>query len=65
MLMDAGKPFNAVRWCEHNEMTCWTARIFMVEIPSDSYDLVMSTITLTHIPIYSIRQNYFRELCGC
>lgn len=31
------------------------------EVPSDTYDLVMSTITLQHICVHEIRYNYFKE----
>lgn len=31
------------------------------EVPSDSYDFVMSTICLQHICVHEIRFNYFRE----
>ena len=31
------------------------------EIQSDTYDAVMSTITLQHIPVHEIRFNLFRE----
>jgi SAM-dependent methyltransferase len=33
----------------------------LADIPSDSYDLIMSTITLQHIPVYAIRFNLLRE----
>ena len=35
--------------------------IDLSDIPSNSYDLVMSTVVLQHICVHEIRYNYFKE----
>lgn len=58
---------NAKKWIAHNKYdpenyTLYHCNGYNLEnVPSDTYDLVMSTITMQHIASYSIRFNYLKE----
>tara|TARA_R110000824_G_C15225590_1_gene678003 strand:- start:2362 stop:3711 length:1350 start_codon:yes stop_codon:yes gene_type:complete len=56
---------NAVEWLYgkkvHNNMLFKSNGRDLSEIQRDTYDAVMSTITLQHIPVHEIRFNLFRE----
>lgn len=53
-------------WLEHNNLpvpTLWqTDGISLNPIPNHSYDIIMSTITLQHIPVHEIRYNIFKDM---
>jgi dTDP-glucose pyrophosphorylase len=59
---------NAKKWIEHNNLNIDKTSLFktngydLQEINENSYDLIISTITMQHICVYSIRYNLFKEM---
>ncbi len=57
----------ALLWLEHNRQVYkvfklyWCNGVDIEGIPDNTYDIVMSTITLQHICVWEIRHNYFKE----
>jgi SAM-dependent methyltransferase len=65
--LDYANLLNAKSWADHNGLNGF--KLYLCNgvdlggIGNDEYDLVMTTITLQHICVHEIRQNYFREFC--
>jgi ubiquinone/menaquinone biosynthesis C-methylase UbiE len=58
---------NAKTWITHSGLNVSDHTLYLCngcdlkDIPSDTYDIVMSTIAMQHICVYEIRFNYFKE----
>jgi ubiquinone/menaquinone biosynthesis C-methylase UbiE len=58
---------NAKKWISHNNLSADAVNLYacngidLSQIPSEEYDVVMSTICLQHICVYEIRFNYLCE----
>jgi ubiquinone/menaquinone biosynthesis C-methylase UbiE len=58
---------NAKIWISHSGLNISDHNLYLCNgcdlqgIPSDTYDIVMSTIAMQHICVYDIRLNYFKE----
>jgi ubiquinone/menaquinone biosynthesis C-methylase UbiE len=58
---------NAKIWISHSDLNISDHNLYLCNgcdlqgIPSDTYDIVMSTIAMQHICVYDIRINYLKE----
>ena len=58
---------NAAKWLEYNNITnpgnlYRNDGVSLNTVPSDTYDIVMSVITMQHIAVYDIRYSLFQDM---